>query len=220
MYIFCFIFVSVFTNLALLLIFRLFMNKTFYFLLVILYFIALPVLALEQDEKIAFYLQNSLKQAAPLCKSAEVKPFKVTIQMGSSFVNFHYNAGETPSFDFTPPKGLKIETVFNNSVDVTNQLVDNVYTLAPISDNVLLLVTTSFDSSTGVEAIKQQFKIYSSNKKIIVKDLQAGQIIELFDLTGKLIEMFKSNGETISISPENSGIYILRINKRSYKLVI
>jgi len=195
------------------------MNKTLLYFLIYLFSITTP-LAAKQNQKKAFELLNSKNQSYAFFKSAEVKPFKVTIQMGGSFLNLQYNAGETPSFDFTPPSGIKIESVFNNGVDVTNQLVDNVYTLAPISENVLLLITTSIDNSTGVQTPDQQFKIFSSNKKITIKDLQAGQHIELFDLTGNLVRSFKSTGETLIINLEKPGIYIARINKRSYKLVL
>lgn len=195
------------------------MNKILLYILVFLFTIANPLTA-KQNQKKAFNLQTSKNQSFAFFKSGEVKPYKVTIQMGGSFLNLQYNAGDTPSFDFTPPAGIKIESVHNNGVDVTNQLVDNVYTLAPISENVLLLITTSIDNSTGVQTPEQQFKIYSSNRKIIIKDLQAGQHIELFDLTGNLVRSLKSTGETLIINLEKSGMYIARINKRSYKLVL
>jgi|GEM_PF-5068392 len=195
------------------------MNKTLLYILVFIFSITTPLTA-KQNQKKAYELLNSKNKSFAFYKSAEVKPFKVTIQMGGSFLNLQYNAGETPSFDFNPPAGIKIESVFNNGVDVTNQLIDNVYTLAPITENILLIVTTSIDNSTGVQTPEQQFKIYSSNKKITIKDLQAGQHIELFDLTGNLVRSLKSTGETLIINIEKPGMYIARINKRSYKLVL
>lgn len=195
------------------------MNKILLFTLFIFISCITPIHAIKQ-KKFAFDLFTTNYQSTTKFKSSDVKPYKVTIQMGGSFLNLQYNAGDTPSFDFTPPAGIKIETVFNNGVDVTNQLVDNVYTLAPITENVLLVITTSIDNTTGLQNPEQQFKIYTSTKRITIKDLQAGQNIEIFDLTGKLIYSDKSNGQTLTINLDKSGIYVARINKRSYKLVL
>lgn len=195
------------------------MNKILLYILVFIFSISTPLTA-KQNQKKAYELLTSKNKSIAFYKSAEVKPFKVTIQMGGSFLNLQYNAGETPSFDFKPPAGIKIESIFNNGIDVTNQLIDYVYTLPPITENILLIITTSIDNSTGVQTPEQQFKIHSSNKKITIKDLQAGQNIELFDLTGNLVHSLKSTGETLIINIEKPGMYIARINKRSYKLVL
>jgi hypothetical protein len=176
--------------------------------------------ASKQNPKSVFDLLSQSNLPVSTLKSSQAKTYKVTIQMGSSFLNFYYNEGDTPSFDFTPPPGITIQTVYMNGVDVTNQLVNNVYTFSPITENVLLLISTAVDTSTSLQDPELSYKLCGYNQHISIDNLALGQSIELFDVTGELLRNVVCTSEHMTLAVDKPGIYIVRIQKKSYKLVL
>jgi hypothetical protein len=127
--------------------------------------------------------------------------------------------GSSPSFSFDPSVGWKINTVFFNGNDVTNSLVNGVYSVPAITENSNL--TVSFvNFTTNVPSINKNIKVYSSNSEIIVEGTSYGESIEIFSANGSKLNALKSKGNSLSIPAESGKIYLIRIGFNTYKILL
>lgn len=75
---------------------------------------------------------------------------------------------------------------------------------------------------TGISEVKSNDLIVSqSNDAITLKNVAAGTILRLYDPTGTLLETQTSDGTSpilFSLSGRPTGIYLVNVNDRTYKL--
>jgi len=146
--------------------------------------------------------------------------YKISVQLGGSgTMNLNYYYGDTPAFDFTPSQGSKIQSVFYNGVDVTADLVGNVYTLQAITVNGTLKVVF-VTNATGVNAtIDSGIYVFKSGSGIYIKGTSVGELINLYTVDGKLLQTVKSTAEGAVIQVTSSGTYLIRIKQKTYKVL-
>jgi hypothetical protein len=136
-------------------------------------------------------------------------------------VNLLCDYGSTPSFDFAPANGWKVNTVIYNGNDVTNSLVNGIFTTPAITVNSLLNVSFVADTPTGSpQLFNSKLKVYVSNNKIVIDGTTEKDIIILYTLSGKQIQSVLSDGERLDLPVDKDGIYLVKIGEKSYKVVI
>lgn len=147
--------------------------------------------------------------------------YKISIQTGGSgAMNLYYEYGATPSFDFTPSPGWKIQSVFYNGNDVTASLTGNVYKVPPVSSNSTLVV--NFVSITTNESALpgKQVKVYTVHSGIVVEGTSQGETVQLYTLKGVQLQSLKSQGERILIPVQQAGVYLVRTATKTFKVVL
>jgi len=128
--------------------------------------------------------------------------------------------GDILSFSFTSSLGWKINSIIYNGTNVTNSLINGLYTISGITGNSTLNISFESSASGVPENIKNNIKVYSNQSEIIIDGANLGEVITIFDTTGKQLKSQKSIGERISIPISNSGVYIVRVTEKSYKVFI
>jgi hypothetical protein len=147
--------------------------------------------------------------------------YKISIQTGEAGVmNLNYYYGDTPTFDFTPSTGYKIQKVFYNGIDVTNNLIGNEYTLPPVTSNGTLVV--NFVSlSTAVNSAENEFiKVYSSENNIIVQGVFESESVKLYDLNGQLLKAVQSQPNGVIFEVKRGAIYLIKTNTKTFKVAL
>lgn len=130
------------------------------------------------------------------------------------------NYGATPSFDFTPATGWKVNTVLYNGVDVTSSLVDGVFTVPALTDNALLNVSLVSTSSGAPELISNRVKVYSTRSEIIIDGTFEGETVTLYTLNGKQLQTVKSQGERLNIPVDRDAVYLVKTGERTFKVIL
>jgi len=103
-------------------------------------------------------------------------------------------------------------------VNVTNSLVNGVYTVPSITANGLLNVTF-VSTSVGVpEFVNNQLKVFSTQSQIIIEGTTSGEKIEIYTLDGKLIDSQKSVGERMVIPAKTDVVYLVKTSGKTYKV--
>lgn len=147
--------------------------------------------------------------------------YKISVKLGGKgTMNLSYYYGDTPMFDFTPTNDAKIQSVFFNGVDVTANLVDNIYTMDPITTNGLLEVVFVSTATSVNNAADRIISITKSNNTIHIQGTRANDKIALFSTNGSLISITVSESESVNISVATNGLYLLRINGKTYKIAL
>lgn len=147
--------------------------------------------------------------------------YKISIQTGEAGVmNLNYYYGDSPTFDFTPSTGYKIQKVFYNGIDVTNNLIGNEYTLPAITSNGTLVV--NFVSlSTDVNSPETEFiKVYTSGTNIFVQGTFENETVKLYDLNGQLLKAVQSQPNGVIFEVKRGAIYLIKTNTKTFKVIL
>jgi len=147
--------------------------------------------------------------------------YKISVKLGGNgTMNLNYYYGDTPMFDFTPSSGAKIQSVFFNGVDVTANLVDNIYTMDPITTNGLLEVVFVSTATSTSNALGQLLSICKSENTIQVQGTIEGQKLSLYTINGSLISTTVAGGNLVTIPVSAKGLYMLRIENKTIKIAL
>lgn len=138
----------------------------------------------------------------------------------SGTINLLCDYGATPSFDFTPTTGWKVNTVFYNSTDVTSSLVNGVYTVPTITANALLNVSFVSITTGAPELINNRIKVYSTNSEIFVEGTSNGETVTLYTVNGKQIQNIISKGERLNLQVDRDAVYLLKAGQKTFKVIL
>lgn len=128
--------------------------------------------------------------------------------------------GASPSFEFTPSLGWKINTVHCNDNDITSSLVNGVYNVPAISDNVVLNVSFVSTESGAPELICSKVKVYSTKSEIIIEGISEGEIVNIYTINGKHLKTVESLGDRIVIPTQSSNIYLVKTTNKMFKVIL
>ncbi len=129
--------------------------------------------------------------------------------------------GSTPSYSFSPANGWLINSVLFNGNDVTDQIVNKVYTLPVLTSNSELVITFSGSLTTPVQSVvNSRVKVSTNDSQILVEGLDENKVVDLFDVNGQRLTSVKSNGELITIPVSKNTIYLLKTKDQTFKIII
>lgn len=136
-------------------------------------------------------------------------------------INWLCEYGANASYDFTPTTGWKINTVIYNGSDVTNSLINGVYTIPAITANSLLNVSFVADTQTGApQLINSRVKVYCANSEIIVDGTSEGESVTLYTINGKQIQTIMSKGERLNLSVDRDAVYLVKTGEKIFKVIL
>jgi len=137
----------------------------------------------------------------------------------SGYVNLICEYGTTPSFDFTPSNGWQIHSVTYNGTDVTDSMIDGIYTAPAIAENALLNV--SFELGISLQTVStSQVKVYTIESDIVVDGTSQGEIIKLYTLSGVELTTIQSQGDRINIPVQKGAVYLLKTASKTVKVTL
>lgn len=127
--------------------------------------------------------------------------------------------GKAIAFTITPASGKSVKSVLYNNAEVKTELVEGVYSTPALTANSTLAVEFEDNLSTGINTEKQSFLCFSNGNQIEVQGLNAGEKVELYNVTGA--RMAVSNAENSKVSfNTGKGIYIVKVSDKVQKVVV
>lgn len=136
-----------------------------------------------------------------------------------AIVKHQYVYNSTATISISPVEGWSINTITFNDQDITDAFDENGYYTTPslTTDSRISIVTIKNDSETTdiSETVSSQIKVYVTDKTVSVIGADDASEVVICDLQGNIIY----NGTDKQISIENSGIYILTIENKTFKFL-
>jgi hypothetical protein len=127
--------------------------------------------------------------------------------------------GKAIAFTITPASGKTVKSVLYNNTEVKTELVEGVYSTPALTANSTLVVEFEDNPSTGINTEKQSFLCFANGNQIEVQGLNAGEKVELYNVTGA--RMAVSNAENSKVSfNTGKGIYIVKVSDKVQKVVV
>ena len=134
-------------------------------------------------------------------------------------VSFNYEEGKAFDFTVTPVTGYIVNTVLVNGEICEAE--DGVYNIESVSEKTTISVSYELDPETGVSTLSiNNIKVYGCDNTLTVTGVEFGDKISVYDLNGTQIYTQNSVGYTNSISLNNNGVYIVKVNGKSFKVML
>lgn len=125
--------------------------------------------------------------------------------------------GREVTVEVTTSEGYVLTGLSYDGEDVMGQLINGKLTLSDLNGEHSL--TAEFSVGTGIDSVQGVIKnIFVKNGSIIVEGMPEGELISLFDVSGRLLRCEVSNGGSVEIPVATGSIYIVRIGKQVVKL--
>lgn len=145
---------------------------------------------------------------------------KLTVMgMDSHVATFHYNIGDKAKIAIEPNDGWYLYSLKFNDEDVTNNVVDNIYTTPTLNADNMLEVIMSSNLLTDVEKVQlpqRKISIKSNGNFVEFEGLEEGELITVTDNSG----IVRYSGQKHSISLNTNQIYILSTEQEVLKFAL
>ena len=103
-------------------------------------------------------------------------------------------------------------------------LIDNVILSTDNLENVASDFTASgiynFTKPDSVEDICDTMEVYASGNNLYIQGTKFGDDIYVYDTQGRLLHIIKAESDSVRFDLPSPGIYIVKINDKTYKIVI
>ena len=113
----------------------------------------------------------------------------------------------------------KVNAVTFNGVDVTDEVVNGLYTTPEIKGESVLSISYNTSSSVSAPELKD-VRVTGYNGEIKIKNLEKPSDIYVYSTDGKLIESLPATQGTIDIQVPSNQLYIVKIGSQTYKLAM
>ncbi|MEI8204643.1 MAG: choice-of-anchor Q domain-containing protein, partial [Bacteroidota bacterium] len=132
------------------------------------------------------------------------------------------------AYIITPNHGMGIQSILYNGTDVKTQLTNllgssvnygGTYTAPALSGTSTLAITFEIDPTTSISELSNKFICYVSNQHIELKNINKGDNITIYNITGSLISQQNAIANEISISL-SKGIYLVKVTDQINKVIV
>ena len=129
--------------------------------------------------------------------------------------------GEVSKFEIISSENWSICSVTFNGVDVTDDLVDNVFTTPEITGDSELSVVFA-DIATSVYSLydTKDVKVYASQQTIRIKGLQDNTPVVVYSTSGQMEYSKVATVYEMNINMGKDGVYLVKVGERTFKVIL
>ena len=186
-------------------------NESFNYFTATLY---VPAAALN-DYK-AHALWSKFTQILPIVENL----YLVIAQSESGRVKMPVTKGANYAVVIEAEEGWKVNTVTFNGTDVTEQLENGVFTTPAMYESGELRVTYESTVDAVASARLSNVKAYGAGNDIVVRGIEAGDIISVYTTDGKLVSSTPADGGEMRIGVSNGAVYIVKAGSKTLKIAM
>jgi len=133
-------------------------------------------------------------------------------------VSFNYEDGKAFDFTVSPVTGYIVNTVLVNGEICEAE--NGTYKIESVSGKTTISVSYELDPATSVNTLStNNIKVYGCDNTLTVTGVEFGDTISVYDRNGTMLKTQNSVGSTNYISLDN-GIYIVKVNDKSFKVML
>ncbi|WP_301828072.1 hypothetical protein, partial [uncultured Parabacteroides sp.] len=131
--------------------------------------------------------------------------------------------GEAVTFSFTPDAGYELGKVLMNNREITSQVKNNTYRIAPLISDVTCQVEFVLkEDPTSIDPVPNATKrVYrSAPRRLVLSGFEAGVPVYVYDGSGRLVVLKTIRDSVEVVDVPSDGLYFVRIGKESFKVVL
>ena len=129
--------------------------------------------------------------------------------------------GEVAELEILPSSNWAISSVTFNGTNITNELVDNIYTTPAItSDSELNVVFVNSGSSVYSVYNTSDVVVSASQQTIKIKGLEVNTTVAVYNTNGQLCHSAAATDYEMSINMGKEGVYLVKVGERTFKVIL
>lgn len=135
--------------------------------------------------------------------------------------SFDITGGDNVVLNISPDDGYFLEKLTVNGVDMTEQCINGTFTIQNV--NEVLEVNAYFGEGSGIidtQSKAEEPVVKAINSEIIVNNLSDGELVTVYSLEGFKIATARALDGKAEIELSRSGLYIVHVAGKSYKIIL
>ena len=129
--------------------------------------------------------------------------------------------GEVAELEILPSSNWAISSVTFNGTNITNELVDNIYTTPAITrDSELNVVFVNSGSSVYSVYNTSDVVVSASQQTIKIKGLEVNTTVAVYNTNGQLCHSAAATDYEMSINMGKEGVYLVKVGERTFKVIL
>ncbi|MBR3067250.1 MAG: leucine-rich repeat domain-containing protein, partial [Prevotella sp.] len=117
-------------------------------------------------------------------------------------------------------QGWKVNTVTYNGEDVTEQLVDGVFTTPTIQESAELRVAYELIDNHVQQMSASHIRAYGNGGQIVVVGAEVGELVSVYSIDGILVGTGVADGRNLRFSVKTGDTYIVKAGTQTIKLAM
>ena len=168
------------------------------------------------------YTVKNVQADINISATFEEIPIALTIQHAENgYLKQFVQRGSNIKFALVPAEGWKINTVVYNGYDVTSELsTNNEYVTPAINADAVLSVSFESTQSAVSSARVSYAKVYGTNGEIVILDAERGDVLYVYDESGKVTAQTIINSYEQRIAIPSKGIYFVKVGGKTVKVCL
>lgn len=145
--------------------------------------------------------------------------FNDTFYRGINSVS--YSTSSRVELMIIPEEGYLIESVLLNEKNITNTLDENnIFVISNLMVDSHFEVKFKKDNTTGIDMINTDKRVYlSGNNQLSLTGFPIGALAFVYDASGRMVKQIMISDSVEKISLPGRGVYFIRIDRESFKIV-
>ena len=129
--------------------------------------------------------------------------------------------GEVAELEILPSSNWAISSVTFNGTNITNELVDNIYTTPAItSDSELNVVFVNSGASVYSVYNTSDVVVSASQQTIKIKGLEVNTTVAVYNTNGQLCHSAAATDYEMNINMGKEGVYLVKVGERTFKVIL
>ena len=129
--------------------------------------------------------------------------------------------GEVAELEILPSSNWAISSVTFNGTNITNELVDNIYTTPAITrDSELNVVFVNSGASVHSVYNTSDVVVSASQQTIKIKGLEVNTTVAVYNTNGQLCHSAAATDYEMNINMGKEGVYLVKVGERTFKVIL
>ncbi|MBR3951509.1 MAG: hypothetical protein IKJ79_06370, partial [Bacteroidaceae bacterium] len=113
-----------------------------------------------------------------------------------------------------------LNTVMFNDENVTEQLVDGVYTTPALEEDAVINISYDIPTAQNAPMHNSRIKAYGHRGDVVVAGCERGESIAIYDVDGVLLRTMFATSDTMRIAMPTDAVYVVKVADAAVKVAL
>ncbi|MBO7317572.1 MAG: Ig domain-containing protein, partial [Bacteroidales bacterium] len=113
-----------------------------------------------------------------------------------------------------------LNTVMFNDENVTEQLVDGVYTTPALEEDAVINISYDIPTAENTPSENSRIKAYGYKDDIVVIGCERGETIAIYDVDGVMLRSVYATSDTMRIAMPTDAVYVVQVSNVAVKVAL
>ena len=107
-----------------------------------------------------------------------------------------------------------------NEENVTEEVVDGIYTTPALMEDAVLNISFSIPTAEDTPSVNSRIKAYGYRGDVVVTGCERGESIAVYDVDGVLLRTMYATSDTLRIAMPTDAVYVVKVADAAVKVAL